>query len=89
MTRPYLGKYNPLGQVKREEEIPREGLSKRLVEHEHLLELLYVDGVDVTVGEGPHVGGGLAEAGLLPHGVAEDVPTAQKGQDLAVLNGLG
>ena len=48
-------------------------MSKCFVEVEHLEELLPVDEVEVAVGEGPHVGHGLAHVGVLPEAVPEDV----------------
>lgn len=71
-----------------EHEVPSEGVSEGVVEIEHLQQLLPLDGVQVAVGEGSHVGGALAHCGILPESVAKHVTLAQNSDHLVVLNHL-
>ena len=61
-------------QVVRQNEVPCEGVSKCLVEAEHLHQLVLLDHVQIRVRQGPHVRGGLpGGAVILPELVAEDI----------------
>lgn len=71
-----------------EHEVPGEGVGEGVVEVQHLQQLLPLDGVQVAVGEGTHVGGALAHRGVLPEGVAEDVTLSEDGHHLVVLDHL-
>ena len=55
---------------------------------QNLDKIINVDGVDITVGEGPHVHHRLSQSGLLPVAVPAHVIVTQKGQDLPVLDNL-
>lgn len=71
-----------------EHKVPGEGVGEGVVEVQHLQQLFPLDGVQVAVGEGTHVGGTLAHRGVLPEGVAEDITLAEDGHHLVVLNHL-
>lgn len=65
---------HPLPQVVGENEVPGEGVGESRVEFQHFLQGVPFDHMQVTVGQGPHVGTGLGKGGFLPEHVSKHVP---------------
>ena len=71
-----------------EHHVARERVGEGVIEGEHLEQIAALDQVQVAVGESAHVGGRLADGGLLPEEVAEHVALAEYGDHLVVLDDL-
>ena len=85
----YLRKHVSFGQVKGKDKVSGECLWKCAVEEEYVIEFLYFDGVDITVGESPHVYSRLAKGWFLPVGIPEHVTETEESQDLTILKYIG
>lgn len=77
-----------MAQVVRKNEISCEGIGKGWVELENLQKPVPLNGVQIRISEGPHVSRALADRGVLPKTISEDVTFAQNGHDLFVLDDL-
>lgn len=64
---------HPLPQVVGENEVPGEGVGEGCVEFQHFLQGVPLDHMEVTVGQGPHIGTGLGKGGFLPEHVSKHV----------------
>ena len=96
----HLREQGPLGEDEGEAEVAREGVRKGPVELKNLLELLHIDGVYITVGEGSHMHHALGLLGLLPlrvpahvapggvQGARDGMAPSKEGKDLSVLDHL-
>lgn len=62
-----------MAQVVCEGKVAREAVRERLIEVEHLEQPVPLDGVQVAVGEGAHVGSGLPDSTIFPKRVPEHV----------------
>ena len=74
-----------MAEVVGEHQIAGKGVGKGLVEVEHLNQLVALDCMQVTVGQSSNVGTGLADGGLLPEGVPEDVALPQDGHHFVLV----
>ena len=74
-----LGEYDSLREVKCETEVPGEGDSERFVELENFDQVVNIDTVDVTVGEGSQVNHRLSQSSFFPAGVSTDIIFPQEG----------
>ena len=81
----HLGEDDSLGQVESEAKVSGECVREWFVELQDLDQVLHVDGVNITVGQRPHVHHGLAQASLFPVRVSTHVITTKEGQDLTIL----
>lgn len=66
----------PVSEVVSEYEISRKRVGERLVKVQNLQQPVSLDGVQVTVGEGAHVGSRLSQRRVLPERIAKDVTLA-------------
>ena len=64
---------HPVAEVVREDEVAGKGVGERVVKVEHLEKLVPLDGVQVAVGQSPHVSRRLSDGPLLPERVPKDV----------------
>ena len=62
-----------MSEVVREHQVAGERVGEGVIEVEHLEQLVSFDGVEVTVGQGAHVGRRLTHGRILPEGVSEHV----------------